>query len=217
MNFNFEIKSVQEGGTFKGLASTWELDRHGDVIETGAFAKTLADWQKRGARIPILWAHQHDEPVGAIVTATETAEGLEIEGQLALDVGNAKRAYSLAKTGALAMSIGFTVPEGGADIRSGVRFIKQIDLAEISLVAIPANPGAVVREVKSARDCTTIREFENLARDALGLSAREAKKVAAASWPELHRDGAKQPRDVAPKYDVTAIRKALGLPSIKPI
>lgn len=210
----FELKRLAvDEGTFKGLASTWQLDRQGDVIERGAFLKSLEAWASRGARVPILWQHDHSEPIGAIRKALETDEGLDVEGELVLALSNAKRAHALAKSGALGMSIGFTIPEGGAETRSGVRFIKEIDLAEISLVSVPANPGAVVREVKSARDCSTVREYEALVRDALGLSARDAKAVAAKSWPVLHRDGDGQRREDAPDAEtVSEVRRLLRLP-----
>lgn len=206
----FELKrATVEEGTFKGLASTWQLDRHGDVIERGAFAKSLAAWAARGARLPILWQHDQREPIGAIRKAAETDEGLEVEGELVLAIENAKRAHGLARAGGLAMSIGFSITPGATETRSGVRFIKEIDLAEVSLVSIPANAGAVVREVKSARDCSTVREYEALVREALGLSSRDAKAVAAKSWPVLCREGEAQRRDGAP--DDSATNEALAV------
>ena len=209
----FVLKRLQtEEGTFKGLASTWGLDRQGDVIEPGAFAKSLAAWAARGARIPVLWQHDHAEPIGALRSALETDEGLEVEGELVMALGNAKRAHALAKSGAQGMSIGFTIPAGATELRAGVRYIKQIDLAEVSLVSVPANPGAVVREVKSARDCSTVREYEALVRDALGLSARDAKAVAAKSWPVLHREDAGQRREDAPDTETAKeVRRLLRL------
>jgi HK97 family phage prohead protease len=209
----FELKRLAvDEGTFRGLAATWQLDRKGDVIERGAFAKSLADWKARGARVPILWQHDQSEPIGALLAATETDEGLDVQGELVLAVGNAKRAHALAKCGALAMSIGYAVPVGASEMRSGVRHIKQIDLAEVSLVSVPANPGAVVREVKSARDCSTVREYETLVREALGLSARDAKAVAAKSWQVLHREDAGQRREDAPDTEtVEQVRRLLRL------
>src|SRR5690606_18870025 len=133
------------------------------------------------------------------------------EGELVLALGNAKRAHVLAKSGALGMSIGFTIPQGATDTRSGVRLIKEIDLAEVALVSVPANPGADGRRVKSARDCSTVREYEALVREALNLSARDAKAIAAKSWPVLCREDAEQRREDAPDISATEVRRLLRL------
>jgi len=60
----------------------------------------------------------------------------------------------------------------------------------VSLVAIAANPNARIVSVKCAFDpaCPNPRDFERAARDALGLSAREAKRLMAGGWNGLVRD-----------------------------
>lgn len=178
-------------GRFVGIAASFgpEPDRHGDVIVRGAFAATLAAWEARGARIPLLWNHDPSEPVGAVQSATEGASGLEIDGQLAEGVGNAERAMRLLTVGGLHLSIGFDIAPGGARMRAdGVRELLAIDLAEISLVPVPADPRAVVRQVKN-----DIRSFEAAARDVLGLSGREAKRLAAGGFAALVRDDQGEP------------------------
>ncbi|CAM5450350.1 MULTISPECIES: HK97 family phage prohead protease [Rhodanobacter] len=197
-------------GSFTGFASTTDLDRSSDVVEPGAWAQTLAVWKQRGGRVPLLY--RHDEPIGAITTATATGRGLEVAGQIAIATPTGAIAYELAKVGGLSLSIGFVIPAGGATVVGNVRHIHAIDLYEISLVPIADNPAAVVSSVKSAKDCKTIREFEHLAREALGLSARGAKQLAAVGWPVLYRDGTAQRRDDAPP-GVTAeqVRRALRL------
>lgn len=188
-------------GRFRGIAASFgpTPDRQGDIILPGAFAQTLRDWNDRGANIPLLWDHQTAEPIGAVQSAQETADGLEVEGLLAEGIGNAERAMRLLSTGALSMSVGFTIASGGARLRhDGVREIAAIDLAEISLVSVPADPRAVVREVK--RD---IRSFETAVRDALGLSSREAKRLAAGGFAAMVRDEPPEP-------DTAAIDAALS-------
>lgn len=199
-------------GSFTGLASTPDLDRSADVIEPGAWAQTLAAWQARGGRIPLLYLHRQDDPIGAITSASATGRGLEVAGQIAIATPTGAIAYELAKVGGLSLSIGYVIPAGGATMVGNVRHIRAIDLYEISLVPIADNPAAIVSSVKSARDCKTIREFEHLAREALGLSARGAKQLAAVGWPVLHRDGVAQRRDDAPPgVTVEQVRQALRL------
>lgn len=209
-----------EAGTFTGLASTPDLDRSRDVIPASAWADTLAAWAARGGRIPLLYLHDMAQPVGAITRATATARGLEVEGAIAIGTPTGAIAYELAKLGGLSLSIGYTMPEGGAtfDARTGVRTIHAVDLYEISLVPVADNPAAVVSSVKHFADCRSIREFEATAREALGLSARQAKTLAAVGWPALRRDGAEPRREDAPPPPAhigpsnAEIRRALGLP-----
>ena len=189
-------------GRFRGIAAGFSAtpDRHGDVIVPGAFNATLEAWRARGARIPVLWQHDQSEPIGAIHEAAETSEGLEVEGQLAAGVGNAERAMKLLETGAMSMSIGFEIPPDSARLRGdGVRELRAISLVEISLVSVPADPFAVVRQVKS-----DIRSFEAAARDVLGLSSREAKRLAAGGYAALVRDESPEPHN-----DALAINAAL--------
>lgn len=204
-------------GTFSGLASTPDLDRSADVIEPTAWAKTLAAWHARGGRIPLLYLHNQREPVGAITSAIATPRGLEVTGQIAIATPTGAIAYELAKVGGLSLSVGYTIPTDGAIVVGNVRRIRAIDLYEISLVPIADNPSAIVSAVKSASDCKTIREFEALARDALGLSSRDAKAVASKAWPVLQRDAAGHRRDGGSLDAMTATKAVAILRQSNPI
>lgn len=208
-----QLKLANTGnvGSFTGLAAAFGPlpDRQGDIIEVTAFDATLAEWKARGFNIPLLFQHNQDRPIGSITSATATAEGLTCNGQLALETADAQDAFALARVGALSMSIGYTIRPGGLKLAGDVRHLLAIDLHEISLVSVPANPAARIAGIKRATDCSTIRQFEALARDALGLSSRDAKAVAAKSWPIVsRRDGGHGRRDGAP--DAT-VHKALAI------
>ena len=151
-------------GSFTGYASTFggDPDSHGDLIAPGAFAASLARHSAAGTRPALLWQHDQANPVGVWNSFEEDAQGLLSSGRLTLDVPQAKAAHALAKDGALALSIGYTVPPGGAELVNGARLLKQIDLVEVSLVAIAANPNARIVSVKSAFDPSNPnpRDFE---------------------------------------------------------
>lgn len=166
---DFTVKSSgAEAGTFKGYASTFgNIDRDDDVIAKGAFGALNAKGVK------LLWQHQQSEPIGIWTTLKEDAKGLYAEGKLCLETRRGSEAYALMKMGALSdMSIGFrtvdsdtvkhadTTAPGGA---RRVRRIKKVNLFEVSLVSIPANPMANVDDVKSltARGGIT-RKFADL-------------------------------------------------------
>lgn len=140
---SLEIKALAEDGSFEGLAAVYgNLDAQGDRIEPGAFAAA------EGQQIPLLFAHKADQPVG-IATVTNTAQGLMVKGKLLLDTVAGAEAYSRMKSGVLkALSVGFSLPGDGWQLKAGVRHISRAVLREISLVVFGANPGALVTAVK---------------------------------------------------------------------
>lgn len=176
-------------GVFSGIASAFgpPADRHGDIIDAGAFAQSLAEHRANGTLPSLLWQHQPDEPIGAWVSLLETERGLEGVGRLALETQRGREAHSLMKMNAIGLSIGFGVADGGAYEKDGVTHFQKIDLIEVSAVSIPANSRARITEVKAAL-FRSPREFEAVVRDALGLSAREAKRLASGGYRGLARD-----------------------------
>lgn len=146
----FEIKGIRkagevEVGDFEGYASTFgNSDVVGDVIEPGAFKGAV------GKTFPLLWQHSMDEPIGKIVRLSEDSDGLYVTGEVNLGTVKGRDAYALLKANHLdTMSIGFTAPPGGVEPRDdGGRTFTKINLLEISLVTIPANPKAIVTSVK---------------------------------------------------------------------
>jgi len=187
-----KLASDESVGSFTGYASTFggDPDNHGDIVASGAFQKSLAKHAAAGTRPALLWQHDQSNPVGVWTSFLEDAQGLKANGRLTMEVPQAKAAHALAKDGALALSIGYIIPPGGAELVNGVRLLNEIDLVEVSLVGIAANPNSRILSVKSAFDPAdpNPRDFERAARDALGLSAREAKRLMAGGWNGLVRD-----------------------------
>ena len=203
---NIRFAGPEAEGEFSGIAATHETDRHGTRFAPGAFTKTLAGWRARGALPPLLWSHDTAEPIGVLVAAQETDAGLEVTGRLALGTGNGRRAHELLKTGsgALGLSVGFR--SISTDDTGPVPVFHEVDLVEVSLVATPSQPGAVVTQVRAADRFSTRKEFEHAARHALGLSANGAKRLAAGGWAAL----ARQEQDDEPEQRATALAAALS-------
>ena len=179
-SYPMEVKEVNDEGYFSGYGSVFDVvDDWGDVIVRGAFASTL---QKK---TPVmLWQHDSAEPIGIYERIQEDDIGLWVEGRLLLELEKGREAHILLKNRAIrGLSIGF-VPLGWEwETRDNnrVRVLKDIDLWEVSLVTFPANPKAVVDEVK------TVRGLENFLRDA-GFSRSEAKAALAAVRADSQRD-----------------------------
>jgi len=167
-------------GTFEGYGSVFgNKDLGNDVIEAGAFAKSLK--KRKPQNVKLLYQHKSDMPIGVFDEIKEDEHGLVVKGRLALKTQAGAEAYELLKMGALdGLSIGFRVnpKEVSYDKRGNKRIIKEVDLMEVSLVTFPMNPQATVRSVKGEE--ISIRECENGLRDACSLSRSEAKVAAKA-------------------------------------
>lgn len=142
-----EIKQVGEDGTFEGMLATYgNLDLGADVIEAGAFVKTIKD---NGGQVPMLWQHKMDEPIGTLYLS-DTPDGLAVKGVFDLNVQRAREAYSLVKKGIVkGLSIGFDAIRDA--IENGIRHLKEIRLWEGSVVTFPMNLRAVITSVKARR------------------------------------------------------------------
>lgn len=147
----FKLLGTEAGaGTFEGIAAVFtNVDRQNDVIVPGAFTATLADFASRGF---LANGHNWAEPIGTIDEARETSEGLYVRGEFhstpAAQLCRTVIRERLARGKQVAMSVGFETRMADLDTK-GVRYIKDLELYEVSIVTVPANPLARVASVKS--------------------------------------------------------------------
>jgi uncharacterized protein len=142
------LTHTTDAGVFEGYASLFGvLDSGGDIVERGAFARSL---KQRGASgVKLLWQHKAQEPLGVWTQLEEDARGLRVTGRLDLSVARAREALSLMRSGAVdGLSIGFRTIRSAKDAQSGARRLLDIDLWEISIVTFPMLPQARARVVK---------------------------------------------------------------------
>ena len=173
LEFSFELKSIEEDGTFTGYGSVFGVkDSYDDIVEPGAFVESL------NVRKPaLLWQHRSGEPIGVYTEIKEDNIGLYMVGKLALKTQRGAEAYELMKMGAVSgLSIGFQTREDSYDKVTGIRTLKKVDLWEVSLVTFPANDSARVQRVKTFEEMKSINEIEDCLRDA-GFSRTEAKAI----------------------------------------
>ncbi len=114
---------------FTGYAALFDrVDRAGDVFRAGAFADAKV--------VPLLWQHRGN-PVGELTAVREDARGLLVEGV----IGEPEVAR-LVRGGALpGLSVGFRAVRAR---QSAWRELLSVALVEVSLVAVPMQPGARV-------------------------------------------------------------------------
>lgn len=146
---SFQLESADENtGEFSGYAAVFgNVDSGGDVIEKGAFTKTIAE---DFARIKILSQHNsYDLPVGKPLELREDEKGLYIRGKIS-DTQTGRDIRTLLKDGVLAeLSIGYDAVSFDYDSETGVRHLREIKLWEVSIVTWAMNDQATIDDVKS--------------------------------------------------------------------
>jgi len=89
-DFNLKIKSIDDQGTFVGLGAVYNVvDLGGDLIEPGAFTRTLG----AGKKFPVLWQHDPSNPIGTCAI-TDTRDGIQVAGALELSDPMIARTHS---------------------------------------------------------------------------------------------------------------------------
>lgn len=168
-----EVKEVQDDGTFHGIASVYGVeDLGGDVIDKGAFKKTLSE----NPIVPILWQHKSESVIGEGVLKEHQGKIL-IDAKLDMEDDEAVKAHRKLKRGLIkGLSIGFqTVKSTWEDVEGRmVRHIGELKLWEVSVVTFPMLPAAQVTRVKSDDRLSALEAT---------VSALQARLTAASTTP----------------------------------
>ena len=122
------------GLRFAGYAAVFDrVDRGGDVVRRGAFARAAKD-------VPLLWEHG-GAPIGEARVLGEDSRGLRVIGRIA----EAKAAALVKRGGMNGLSFGYRVRAAKA---GAARELTELELIEVSLVASPMQPLARVHAVE---------------------------------------------------------------------
>lgn len=185
LNLKLEIKALNER-EFEGYGSTFNnVDLVGDIVAPGAFKNSLAEHRAAGTMPLMFWMHRPDQVAGAWTAMKEDSKGLYVKGILAeTQLGNEMRTL-LAMKAVRGLSIGFRVLDRtweDDEEHGAVRVIKEVDLVEVSIVSMAANPLADVTASKSRLSAAgeyvpTQREFEQTLRKS-GYSRNTAERIA---------------------------------------
>ena len=144
--------NVSESGLIEGYLSTFgNVDDGGDMVEAGAFAKTLSENLPKG-NILLLTDHrwQTDAVIGVLENGHEDDKGLFTSWRLT-GLPRADEVKTLIKEGIIkAMSMGYQAIL--ADVVDGVRHLKEVRLFEGSVVPFPMNNQAIITGVKAMKE-----------------------------------------------------------------
>ncbi len=153
--FKMAIKSFEntENGRFSGYLSIFNnVDHGGDLVEPGAFTKTLQETPA----FPLYWAHQtqnHEALIGSFY-GKEDKHGLMIDAEFLPDetsqVIRQKMKILSDKKVKIGLSIGYETinakPTEHGD--ETVRHLKEVRLYEGSITMFPMNDQATIQSIK---------------------------------------------------------------------
>lgn len=149
---NVEIKASSEGNIFQveAYASIFgNIDAGRDIVEKGAFTKTL---QENNKRIKTLFNHDWNVIIGKPLEMVEDSKGLYTKTQF-IDTPKSREIYELVKEDIVnELSIGYDIVKNEYDKPNKVNKLKELKLYEYSFVTFAMNEMAQVTDVKSLID-----------------------------------------------------------------
>lgn len=154
---SFEMKA-NENGMIAGYFSTYDIepDSYGDIVEKGAFTKTIAKRAESGHPFPLCFNHDFSAVIGSVKTIEDTEKGPYIEAEF-LDTQLAQDVRKMLQSGAIyQFSFAYDVlnsrkPTEDESAKGITNVLTELDVFEISVVTVPANQNAVATEVKAGR------------------------------------------------------------------
>jgi HK97 family phage major capsid protein/HK97 family phage prohead protease len=176
-----KVKAVEENGKriIRGVASTPNPDRMNDVV--------VPEGAEFSLPIPLLWQHNHDQPIGNVTTAQVTKNGITMEAEIAStdEPGTLKdfldNCWQQLKLKLVrGLSIGFNPKEYSFLDNGGIKF-SIWEWLELSCVTVPANVDGSITSVKS---------FDRATMAALGL-IKESPVVRVKQTPGATGNGKK--------------------------
>jgi len=180
---DLEVKDDATGTVQAAFSVFNTIDSDGDVVKPSAF--------KDGQEVPMVWSHMWDNPVGK-GTVKVSRKQATFDGHFFLDTQAGMEAYKTVKNmGSLQeWSFGFRVLEDEEGDFDGqrVRFLKGLELFEVSPVLVGANRETRTLAIKGAAPVIAISDP-----DAMLANARAMVAYLEGAESESEPEGGKQP------------------------
>ncbi|NIA28720.1 MAG: HK97 family phage prohead protease [Actinobacteria bacterium] len=136
------------------------IDSDNEIYAKGAFTRTL---KTRAGRIAFCYQHDIWNPIGKILNISEDSKGLPIKVMVSAADEDIQ---TKVKEGILKeLSVGYRVTADHKETRAGkeVRVLDEVELYEVSIVTIAANPLTVIQSMKSEEKADYLsKEFDRI-------------------------------------------------------
>ncbi len=147
---------MTDAGTITGYFSTYDRipDSYGDIVAPGAFTDTIKNRISSGHPFPLCWNHNLDIIVGSVDKIEDDKTGPLMTAHF-FDTPIAQEKRDLVKSGVVyQFSFAYDILDDGVvtlDDGTKAHELRKLELFEVSIVPIPANPRAVATDIKSGR------------------------------------------------------------------
>lgn len=187
---SFELKADgTDSGEIKGYFSTYDKipDSYGDIVMPGAFTETIKNRIESGHPFPLCWNHDLDQIIGSVDPADiiDDEHGPLMTAKF-FNSALAQEKRELVKSGVIyQFSFAYDIIEArkasAEEKKAGIeQALIKVDLFEVSIVPIPANPRAEVTEIKSVvldTDIVNIADTTATIKSGRRNSASDADKL----------------------------------------
>lgn len=144
-----------KNGSISGYFATFDHDHgdsYGDVIRKGSFLGTIACRKQTGHPFPLCFNHDFSCIIGRVTDIGEDDKGAYFTAEF-FPTEKAQEVRSIVKSGVLwQFSFGYSVLDQGK-VKAGdgttVNELRELELYEISIVVVPANPRATLTDIKT--------------------------------------------------------------------
>ncbi|WFG97074.1 phage major capsid protein [Spiroplasma citri] len=155
---DFNIKKIKEDkfstNEIIGIANKYDVvDYHNDITDYKSFENDL----KNGKTVPVFLSHNHEKILG-VADLENRKDGLWAKIKIYTNTNYGKETYEIAKqmqkdNRPMQLSIGYRILKSEPTEINGqvVRYLKQIEVDEISLVPLGANPQSKIQEIKNIK------------------------------------------------------------------
>lgn len=196
----------RDGGddlTFTAFVSRFgNVDSQGEVVDKGAFSKTLAERDE----VPCVWSHMWSDPFNYIGVAkcSETDEGLYVEATLDGSNPTARQVHRLMQLGVIReFSFSANLEDWYVD-SDDVVHLAQLDLFEVGPCLVGANRETSLETVSASRNPDK-EKGDDVADDAtVDTAAEEVVKTSPDAETETSAEGADDTTPAAEAAEVAA-------------
>lgn len=192
-----QIEDIDGPGVSGYAATWWDVDSWWSAMKPGAFRKTI---KERGDRIPVLWNHNDNTPIGRVTEIKEDKRGLFFKADFVEKTQHGAETLELLRAGVpLGISFGFETLKSrqGTDddplefsndlpyvrdakklAKTDIQVKEEVRLWEVSPVTFPANEQAQYTDIRSQGDLALIQHLTREINEGRQLSDDELRVLA---------------------------------------